>query len=462
MNKIKKMTILASIVLLSSMATATVFGWFYFPNAKGLEMDTAPSLDLTVNLYKSNGVGFTLQTPTSYREATSNDFDNGFIPGTTYYSLTPTKATSYSGSATYYVKSATAYTLIGTLTEEAYLKEDNLYTIVAQEEDTYNSNTKYYIPAYSIEEKYEFFQWGNEYICEDLDATHYYALECICNSNAYTDGYIKSVLNLKLDCLGAFLYDQNQVANASIPVFEASYKYASTSVLDLSSSNALSEAKAQSTTIGSEGRVSAYKKLINGNYYEKSGNNYSVATTYSSSSTYYTMDISEYFIKTSQAWTDGGYASKNMYYFENGTYIPTTTYQDVTDYYTISNIEEAESVAGFGTTGSNFTTVDGISSATDYQILNSIEMDRFYSTSILSGLDYTQYVHGTDETHEEEYIRFIIFFKIEPDEDYITSYMSRNSSLTDSAASTEILISNSLSIDLTLRSVAKYDEYPVD
>ena len=461
MNKIKKMTILSSIILLSSMVVTTVYGWFYFPNAKGLEMDTAPSLDLDVKLYKSNGSGFTLTTPSSYREAKDSDFNNGFIPGVSYYTLTATKSSNYSSSQEYYIKSATAYTKIGTIgTEDEYLLKGDLYTITATKETEYDSNQKYYIPAYSIEEKYEFFQWGDEYICEDLDATHYYALECICNSNAYTDGYIKSVLNLKLDCLGAFLYNTNQVANASIPVFEASYKYASSSGLDLTSTNALSEAMADTTNIGTSGRVSSYKKLINGNYYTKSGNNYSIATSYSSQSEYYTMDITEYYVKDLQTWSGGSYSTKGLYYFDNGTYIPTTTYQATTNYYSLTNIEEAENVMGFGTTGNSYTTLDGITNASDYQIFNSIAMDRFYSTNTTDGLDSTQYVHSSGGSYLEEYVRFIIFFKIEPDEDYITTYMNTNAGLTENAVNTEILISNSLTLDLTLRSVPKYSDYP--
>ena len=447
MNKIKKLTILASSVLLTSMVTTTVFGWFYFPNAKGLEMDTAPSLDLDVKLYESNGTSFTQLTPTSYRLATSNDFDNGFISGINYYTLVETEASAYNSSLEYYVKSATAYTKLGTITEDVYNSYNTLYTLVATEAETYQTNTTYYIPSYSIEAKYEFFQWGDEYICEDLDTVKYYALECICDSEAYIDGYIQSVLNLKLDCLGAFLYDTNQVANASIPVFELSYAYASESSMDLSLASALSEAK--NTT---------YTKLINGNYYTLSGQNYVVASTYSSGNTYYTMDVTGFFVKDSTAWSNGGYASKGLYYYNAGTYIPTTTYQTgVYDYYELSNITVAESVRSFGTNGNNFTTIDGVANASNYQITNSVEMACF-KTNLLD----TQYVHSSDANHETSYVRFIVFLKVEPDEDYITSYMSANSAYTTEAVNTEILISNSLSMDLTLRSVPKYTSYPTE
>ena len=236
MNKIKKLTILASAILLISMMTTIVYGWFYFPNAKGLEMDSAPSLDIDVKLYKVNeaGTAFTLESPTGYRIAKSSDFSNNdFISGITYYTLSSTLATSYSSTQEYYLKSASAYTKIGTITEDTYDSYDSLYILLATEATTYNSNTTYYIPAYSIETKYEFFQWGDEYICEDLDSTKYYALECICDSEAYIDGYIKSVLNLKLDCLGAFLYGTTPtLCNASIPVFELSHKYATEASLD--------------------------------------------------------------------------------------------------------------------------------------------------------------------------------------------------------------------------------------
>lgn len=443
MNKIKKLTILASSVLLTSMVTTTVFGWFYFPNAKGLEMDTAPSLDLDVKLYESNGTSFTQLTPSSYRLATSNDFDNGFISGINYYTLAETEASAYNGSLEYYVKSATAYTKLGTITEDVYNSYNTLYTLAATEAENYQANTTYYIPSYSIEAKYEFFQWGDEYICEDLDATKYYALECICDSDAYIDGYIRSVLNLKLDCLGAFLYNTSSVANASIPVFELSYAYADESSLDLTTASALSEAKS-----------STFSKLVNGNYYTKSGNNYSVATAYQDSANYYTLDMTSYYVKDSATWTAKGYASEGLYYYNDGTYIPTTTYQEgKKDYYKLVEAE-ARSVTGFGSNGIK-TTLDGISNVADYQISNSVIANCF-ADDLLD----TQYVHSSDANHETSYVRFIIFFRIEPDEDYITSYMSLNQSYTDNAASTEILISNSLTMDLTLRSVPKYTEYP--
>lgn len=450
MNKIKKLTILSSIVLLSSMVCTTVFGWFYFPNAKGLEMDSAPSLDIDVKLYKSNGTSFTAESPTGYRKALSTDFSsNDFIDGITYYTITETASNEYSGSSEYYVKSASAYTKLGTITSDtynAYTKYSPLYTLTITEASSYSSNTDYYIASYSIEEKYEFFQWGDEYICEDLDSTKYYALECICDSEAYIDGYIQSILNLKLDCLGAFLYDTNQTCNASIPAFELSYKYASEATLDLTSDSALPEAK----------NDSGYTKIINGNYYTKSGDNYTVASSYSNNTDYYTMDITEYYVKDLTAWNS--HSSETLYYLNNGTYTKITSYDsNITAYYALSNIEESESIKSFGSTGNNFTTIDNIANVSDYNILNTVEMSCFKDDL----LD-TQYVHSSDANHLKSYVRFIVFLKVEPDEDYITSYMSLHQSETIDAVDTEILISNSLSIDLTLRSVPKYTIYPDD
>ena len=145
-----------------------------------------------------------------------------------------------------------------------------------------------------------------------------------------------------------------------------------------------------------------------------------------------------------------------MYYYDNGTYIKTTTYQtNVTEYYELSNIEQSTNVSGFSSSGNNYTTIDGITNVADYQILNTVQMSRFYGN-----LADTQYVHSSDSNHQTSYVRFIVFLKVEPDEDNITSYMSLNNSKTIDAVNTEIIISNSLSIDLTLRSVPKYTTYP--
>ena len=204
----------------------------------------------------------------------------------------------------------------------------------------------------------------------------------------------------------------------------------------------------------SEAKSSTFTKLVNGNFYTKSGNNYSVATTYQDSANYYTLDMTSYYVKDSTTWTAKGYASEGLYYYNEGTYIPTTTYQEgKKDYYKLDEAE-ARSVTGFGSNGTK-TTLDGISNVADYQISNSVIANCF-ADDLLD----TQYVHSSDANHETSYVRFIIFFKIEPDEDYITSYMSLNQSYTDNASSTEILISNSLTMDLTLRSVPKYTEYP--
>lgn len=461
MNKTRKIiTFISMAFVLFEIIVMTTYAWFYFPNAKGLEMDSTPSADLLVSLYKSNGTNFVKQNPSSYRLATSNDFSNNdFISGLTYYTLTPTESASYNNANTYYVKSATAYTNIGQVNEDTYNSYDKLYTISATLATTYNSGTTYYIPAYSIEEKYEFFQWGDEYICEDLDSTHYYALECICPSSAYTDGYIKSVLNMNLSCLGAFEYGTGEAAiqSASIPVFEASYKYATESTIDLTSATALSEAKSNSSTV-SDGRLCTYTKFINGNFYTKSGNNYTEATSYTSNTSYYTMDISEHYIKDAAAWTAGSYS--NLYYLNNGTYTLTNSFQaGHTAYYSLTNISESTSVKGFGN-GQAFTTIDGITGINSYNINNSIVMDRFYSTNNSEGLATTQYVHASDDTYDTEYVRFVIYIKIEPDEDYISAYMNKNSDKTENATSSEIIVSNSLTLDLTIRSVPKYTTYP--
>ena len=460
MNKTRKIIILLSMIfVLLEIIGLTTYAWFYFPNAKGLEMDSAPAVNVSMKLYRSNGTAFVALEPNNYRLALAKDFVNSdFIDGVTYYTIGETKSTSYA-SGTYYIKSVGGYTRVSITTEDEYSAYDALYTLTPTEATTYNSANTYYIPTYAIEETYEFFQWGDEYICEDEDATHYYALECICDSEACTDGYIKSILSANLECLGAFEYNTSDKANASIPVFEASYKYAKLSNVDLTNSSALLEAKQETTEVVT-GRTSSYTKFINGKYYTLSGSNYVEATTYSSSNTYYTIDISETYVKDATTWNNGTYASRNLYYYDNGTYIPTTSFVDgKTSYFTLGNIAVTNTVSSFSN-GVSQTTLDNITGITSYNIQNEIKMDRFYSDNTTDGLDSTQYVHDTDSNHETSYIRFVIYIKIEPDEDYISTYMVQNGSLTEYASSSEILISNTLTLDMTLRTVPKYTTYP--
>lgn len=466
MNRIRKLSILAAIIILLSLATTVVFGWFYFPNAKGLELDTAPALDINVKLYQSNGTSFVLMQPTSYKKALAKDFaDNNFKEGTDYYTISETKSLSYSNSSVYYFKGIDSYTRLGILEEETYDLYDSLYTLSVTQvtsSDTYSSNTVYYLASYSIEENYEFFQWGDEYICENQDSIKYYALECICLSDACTDGYIRPYLNINLDCHGAFNYGSSSICNASIPLFEASYKYATSSAIDLSSGTSLTEAKAESSTVV-DTRTSAYKRFLNGKYYTLSNNEYILAQTYSSNTTYYTLDLSsEIYVKDQATWNSGTYSTQNLYYYDdtNSKYIPTTSFvSGETSYYKINNAEASTSVKDFKALDAT-NTFDGISAA-PYNILNELTMDKFYNEgSAVNGLDSTQYVHANDLNYENDYIRFVIFIRIEPDEDFITAFMNQNKEHTEDASSTEIKIANSLTLNLSLRTVPKYSDYP--
>ena len=464
MNKARKIiTLLAMVSVALEIIVVSTYAWFYFPNAKGLEMDSAPAVNVAMKLYRSNGTSFEALEPSSYRVATSKDFANSdFISNQTYYELVETQVMNFvvseGESEDYYVKSAGCYTKIAIDNQDDFAKYDRVYTLSATEAETYDSSKTYYIPSYAIEEKYEFFQWGDEYICEDEDATHYYALECICDSEACTDGYIKSVLNANLECLGAFMYNTTEKASASIPVFEASYKYSALSNVDLSTSSALVEAKAQTTTVV-EGRTSSYVKFLNGKYYTMNGSNYVEANSYSSG-TYYMMDISETYIANSDVWNAKGCSSQNLYYYDNGSYIPTNSFvTGKTSYYTLSNIEATSTLSSFAN-GAAKTTIDDITGINSFNIENQIVMNRFYSNNTIDGLDSTQYVHDVDANHTTSYIRFVIYIKIEPDEDYITSYMSKNSTYTEDASSSEIIISNTLSLDMVLRTVPKYTTYP--
>ena len=461
MNKLRKIIVLISIIIVGfEIVFLSAYAWFYFPNAKGLELDSAPAVNVSMKLYRSNGTSFVEVSPQNYRLAKSKDFkNNDFIDGITYYELTETLADSYEANTAYYVKTLDSYTKVNISNEDDFDSYDALYTISNIEASTYSSSNTYYIATYAISEAYEFFQWGDEYICEDEDSTHYYALECICDSEACTDGYIKSILSANLDCLGAFTYNNgSNTANASIPVFEASYKYATRSNIDLTNANALVEAKAESSNVVNT-RVSTYEKFINGKYYTLSGSNYVEATTYSNQ-TNYIMDIQEYFIPDSTSWNK--YSSKDLYYYDdNGSYIPAPSYISTEDtYYELKNISEANNLKGFSTSA-NKTTLDGITTAS-LTIDNEIVMDRFYPVNGTGGLDSTQYVHDQDSNHSSSYIRFVIFIRIEPDEDYISSYMSRNNGYTEFADTSSILISNSLTFDMTLRTVPKYTSYGED
>lgn len=460
MNKTRKLiTLFAMIFVLAEIVVITTYAWFYFPNAKGLEMDSAPAVNVSMKLYRSNGTSFDALEPNNYRMALPKDFANSdFIDGINYFTIVETKSTEYSSTATYYVKSVGGYTRITIANQDEYDAHEALYTLTATEAETYNSANTYYIATYAIEETYEFFQWGDEYICEDEDAIHYYALECICDSEACTDGYIKSVLSANLECLGAFVYNSTEKATASIPVFEASYKYSALSTVDLSTPQALLEAKADTTQVV-EGRTSSYAKFINGKYFTLNGSNYVEANTYGSGP-YYMIDIQELFIKDSTAWSNGSYSSQNLYYYDNGTYIPTTSFVvGKTSYFKLSNIEQTTTLESFGDNPAK-TTVDNITGIAPYGIQNRIVMNRFYSDNTVDGLDSTQYVHDTDANHTTSYIRFVIYIKIEPDEDCISTYMSKNGAYTEYAEASEILISNSLTFDLVLRSVPKYTTYP--
>ena len=357
----KKKIIIASIVSLLLISTASVFAWFYFPNSKGLEIDTAPALDFDIEVYKL-----------------INEYD---------------EKGNYSGSHL-----------------------DNLTTIGSYEDS--EGNTVNYLNTttgiFSIPESFEFYQWGDEFICEDTDP-HYYALKISYDSDAYQDGYLNSIISATLESLGTFTVE-GVTTDASFPIIKTSYKYASSATIMNEHADAMTEMK-----------NNGYQEIINGtDYYTKSGDNYILvdrSTEYSNSTTYYKTDISRIYGNISDF--------TNVYTYNNLTH----TYEKANNY--IANTQYYR-----GT----FTTVniDGYAMAEDSYSLAYLNYD--INTILKDDLEQAQYLISTTKT-----IQFVLYIKLEPDEAIVTSKMEE---LEDKVGDlTEIKISNTLTLDLKLRSI---------
>ncbi len=361
--KRRKLIILAAITILISFSVS-VFAWFYFPNSKGLEIDTAPALDFDISVYK----------------LINNYDEDGNYTSSSLIDLDPT-----------------------TTTYSSYLDSD--------------------AGTFTIPEEFEFYQWGDEFICEDTDP-HYYALEISYDSDAYSDGYIKGIIDATLASSGSFIVDEGEATettyDASFPVIKTSYKYASYATIMATEADALTEMKSSS----------GYKEIINGTYYyttSDSGATYNVvdrSVAYDSNTTYYTCsDLARAYGVTSTNFSSGTY-----YTLSNHVLTKATAYDSTATYYSGTFTETT--ITGYATTNASYSLTN-----LNYQI----------ETSFKDDLTSTQYL-----INSTKYIKFVLFIKIEPDETLVTNKMDQYEDFGDL---TEINVTNTLTLDVMLRSM---------
>ena len=255
--------ILLSIILIS-LGVAT-FAWFYFPNSKGLEVDTAPALDFDINVYK----------------VLDNYDENG----------------NYSSSE-----------LI------------NLTTSKDENNNDYYDQTE---GKLTVNEAFEFFQWGDEFICEDTEA-FYYAIDVTYDSNSYSDGYIKNILSSELTSTGSFDYIVENVTttmDANFPILKASYSFASNCRILENEQQAITAIKGAS-----------YDEILTGtDYYTLNNGTYTIVDrheNFSSTTTYYRSDIQKVYVSS--------FSSGETYYtYNSGThsFSVASSYQANVQYY---------------------------------------------------------------------------------------------------------------------------------
>lgn len=98
-----------------------------------------------------------------------------------------------------------------------------------------------------------FFQWGDEYICESTK-DYYYALDITYDSNAYSDGYLKSMVNASLECASDVTYKLNEedsdedAIKLRFGMVNVSYAFASECTMDILSIDASLECRSSDFT----------------------------------------------------------------------------------------------------------------------------------------------------------------------------------------------------------------------
>ena len=362
MNNRKKIiiTIIAVLILISSVSA--VFAWFYFPNSKGLEIDTAPALDFDIEVYKM-----------THHYDEKGNYTNSSLD---------------------------------------YLPENGTYTNKAGQTVNYLNGDVFTVP-----DSYEFFQWGDEFICEDDVKAHYYALKISYDSNVYEDGYIKSVIQATLTSTGEFVGEGEVTYNANFPVIKTSYKFASSADILSDAGSAMTEMRADT----------GYKEIINGtDYFTKSGNNYTLVDRYvafDSTATYYTSDIAKAYPNTSN------FSAETYYTLNNHVFSVASSYVAGTQYYTGTFTE---------------TSIDGYAASDASYSLGTLNYD--IETVFYQDLLQTQYLLASTDT-----IQFVLLIKLEPDEALVTSKMDEFSDVVGDL--TSIDVTNVLSLDVRLRSV---------
>ena len=366
--------VVALIIILSSVGIT--LAWFYFPNSKGLEIDTAPALDFEINVYR---------------------IQDNYVDG------------NYSNSEIVNITNTLAY-------------NDHEGAEVTA---TYDDENK----QLTIPETFEFFQWGDEFICEDTKAI-YYALEISYDSDAFNDGYIKSVLSSNLVSSGSFIFDENTYY-ANFPVMKASYKYASSATIMNTSLIAMDEMKNES----------GYKEVMNGtDYYILDNSSYKLVDRFidfDEDETYYTTDLVKcYNVKAADLVNNQTYYT---YDNTNHSFTLATSYSNTTQYYKSSDNEafSIANIAGYAKSNSTFSL-----ERLNYNI-ETVFKDEFKNNGVV---DDSVFVNHTDNK-----LQFVVFIKIEPDEKIVTSKMDELSEYTSEL--TEIEINNVLTLDLSLRSV---------
>lgn len=367
--KRKILSVVITLALVLAVATP-IFAWFYFPNSKGLEINTPEAEDFSVTMYK---------------------LENEYNTDGTF-------------KRSYFVN----------LAEYGDENEENLYL---------TSN------GFEVNETFEFFEWGDEYICENSEPK-YYAIECEYDSDIFNDGYVKSVLSTTLSSVGIQVdaYEEGDPkVDLAFPMVNVSYKYASISSIMSSDTTAVNEIK---SSTGYQDVVSRYCKKDGNNYIELDENTFDSTLT-----KIYKRNLTEF---------TGTILENNVTYYEisygqNGDInynLKNDTVYDSEKRYFVGTFDEVSSFE-----------IDYSSNSTYNYIFEDNKSKVFY-TDLLA----QQYINSTTEK-----LQFVLFIKVEPNESLVTDVMDRiNGKISDEL--TELVIDNKLQFDVKLRTVPKKAE----
>ncbi len=355
------------ITLLLVFAVATpIFAWFYFPNSKGLEIDTPSADDFSVVMYKLEN---------QYNE--DGTFKNSYFVDLSKY------------------------------------------------KDTNNNNPYLTSNGFEVDEKYEFFEWGDEYICENSEP-HYYAIECEYDSDIFNDGYVKSILTTSLKSVGANLEteDENNLLLA-FPIVNVSYKFSSTASIMSSENDAINEIKSSN----------GYQDIIN-RYFKKDANNNFIELN----SNTFDNTISKIYKRNLTEYTGDSFISGTTYYEMD--YDDAVIFKITSD--PTPNIQKRYFVGTFDEV-SNLDLNYSSNQTYDYVFENN-KSTTFYTDF---ENETARYINSTTKK-----LQFVLFIKVEPNESLVTDILyGIKDNLDDDL--TEINIDNKLQFDVKLRSVPK-------